>query len=67
MYNDKYIKAKISLYNVNFCGNKTPRKNKRYTCLFIILIDYIVSADKKCYPQVFLEECQYAKNDNEYN
>ena len=27
VYNDKYIKAKVSLYNVNFYGNKTPREN----------------------------------------
>ena len=31
VYNDKYIKAKISLYNVNFYGNKMPRETERYT------------------------------------
>ena len=29
IYNDNYIKAKISLYNVNFYSNKVHEENKR--------------------------------------
>ena len=60
MYNDKYIKAKINLYNTNFYGNKTPIASECGTCFFVILLDSIVNADKKYHPQIFLKECKYA-------
>ena len=59
MYNGRYIKARISLYNINFYGNKTPRKNKRYTCYSVILLDSIANVDEKYYPQRFLKECNH--------
>ena len=46
MYNDKYIKM--------------PRENERFTCLPVILIDFVTNVDKKYYPQVFLRERKYA-------
>ena len=46
MYNDKYIKM--------------PRENERFTCLSVILIDFVTNVDKKYYPQVFLRERKYA-------
>ena len=46
MYNDKYIKM--------------PRENERFTCLSVILIDFVTNVDKKYYPQVFLREGKYA-------
>ena len=61
MYNDKYIKTKISSYNINFYGNKTPIEGKHYTCFSVILLDSIVNSDKKYYPQVFLKECKYVE------
>ena len=70
VYDDKYIKTKISLYNINFYGNKTPIEDKHYTCSSVILLDFIINVDKKYYPQIFLNECKYAekkKKDNEYN
>ena len=59
VYNDKYIKAKISLYNVNFYGIKAPKENECYTCLSVILLDSIADVDKKYYPQIFSGECKY--------
>ena len=59
VYNDKHIKDKIRLYNVNFYGNKIP-KNECYTCLSVILLDSVVNVDKKYYPQIFLEQYKYA-------
>ena len=47
MYNDKYRKTKINLYNVNFYGNKASRENEHYKCLSVILLDSIVVVDKK--------------------
>ena len=42
MCNDKYIKTKISLYNINFYDNKMPKENELYTFLFVVLLDYIL-------------------------
>ena len=37
-----------------------PRENERFTCLSVILIDFVTNVDKKYYPQVFLRERKYA-------
>ena len=68
MYNDKYIKTKISLNahfydnnnNSNNNNNEMPKENERYSSLFVILLDSIINVDKKYYSQVFLIECKYA-------
>ena len=45
MYNDKYIKTKIKIYNnkvyKNFQHNKTPKVNEYCACFFVILLDSI--------------------------
>ena len=68
MYNDKYIKTKIKIYNdkvyTNFQHNKIPEDNKYCACLSVILLDSIfVNSNKEYYPQIFLEECKYAIKD----
>ena len=60
VYNDKYIKTKINLYNTNIYGNKTPIESECGTCFSVILLDSIVNVDKKYHPQIFLKECKYA-------
>ena len=65
VYNDKYIKTKIKIYNKrvykHFQHNKIPKDNKYCVCLSVILLDSIfVNWDKEYYPQVLLEECKYA-------
>ena len=60
VYNDKYIKAKISSFNTNFYGNKSPIEDEHYTCFSVILLDSIVNADKKYHPQISVNECKYA-------
>ena len=65
MYNDKYIKTKIKIYNnriyTNFQYNKIPKDNEYCACLSVILLDSIfVNSDKEYYPQILLEECKYA-------
>ena len=59
MCNDKYIKAEINLDDLNFYGNKMPRKSERYNCLSVILSDSVFNIDKKYYPQTFLKEFKY--------
>ena len=58
--NDKYIKSKISLYSINFYDTKMLIENKRYICLFVILLDSIfANLHKEYYSQIFLKECKY--------
>ena len=36
-----------------------PKEKAPCKCLSIIMIDSVIKASKKCYPQTFLEECKY--------
>ena len=60
---DKYIKTKIKTYEksiiTNFHDKKTPKEKASYKCLSIIMIDSVIKANKKYYPQPLLEECKY--------
>ena len=63
VYNDKYIKTKIKIYNdrvyTNCQHNKMPKDNEYCAGLSVILLDSIfVNSDKEYYPQIFLEECK---------
>ena len=40
VHNDKYIKAKVNLYDTNFYGNKTPIECKHDTCFCNIVRFY---------------------------
>ena len=64
VYNDKYIKTEVKIYNnkvyTNFQHNKIPKDNEYCACLSVILSDSIfVNSGKEYYPQIFLEECKY--------
>ena len=60
---DKYIKTKIKIYNnsmfTNFQGKKMPKEKVPCKCLSIIMLDSVIKAKKKYYPQTLLEECKY--------
>ena len=60
---DKYIKTKIKTYEksiiTNFHNKKTPKEKASCKCLSIIMIDSVIKANEKCYPQTLLEECKY--------
>ena len=57
---DKYIKTKIKMYedrvNTNFQGKKVPKENASYKCLSLIMLDSVIRANKKHYPQTLLGE-----------
>ena len=36
-----------------------PKEEAPYKCLSIIMIDLVIKANKKYYPQTLLEECKY--------
>ena len=40
-----------------------PKENTPCTCLSIIMLDSVIKAKKKYYPQTSLEECKYEKKD----
>ena len=60
---DKYINTKIKIYakNIvtNFHNKKMPKEKAPCKCLSIIMIDSVIKANKKYYPQILLEECKY--------
>ena len=61
--NDKYIKTKIKIYAgstiTNFQIKKMPKEKAPCKCLSIIMLDFVIKAKKKYYPQTILEECKY--------
>ena len=63
-YNDKYIKTKAYKDSIitNFIikmGLRNCQKKKYHTN--VIILHSIIYAYEKYYPQVFLEECKYVK------
>ena len=50
--NDKYIKAKIKIYdgnvNTNFQDKGIPGEEASFKCLSIIMLDSVVRIKKKC-------------------
>ena len=60
---DKYTKTKIKIYEnsvaTNFHNKKIPKEKAPCKCLSIIMIDSVIKANKKYYPQTLLEECKY--------
>ena len=53
---DKYITTKIKIYVksiiTNFHNKKIPKENAPCKCLSIIMIDSVITANKKYYPQI---------------
>ena len=62
---NKYIKTKIKIYAGsmvrNFHNKKIPEEKAPCKCLSIIMLDSVIKANKKYYPQTFLEECKYVQ------
>ena len=60
---NKYMKTKIKIYAdnmiTNFHNKKMPKEKAPCKCLSIIMIDSVINANKKYYPQTLLEECKY--------
>ena len=43
----------------NFQSKKLPKEKVPCKCLSIIMLDSVIKAKKKYYPQTLLEECRY--------
>ena len=61
----KYIKTKIKTYTgsviTNFHNKRMPKEKAPCKCLLIIMVDSVIKANKKYYPQTLLEECKYTQ------
>ena len=64
---DKYIKTKIKIYAgsmiTNFHNKKMPKEKAPCKCLSIIMVDSVIKANKKYYPQTLLEGCKYVQEE----
>ena len=47
------------MIETNFLRNSVPKENLHYTCIACVTIDSVIKANKKNYPQVYLEECKH--------
>ena len=60
---DKYTKTKIKIYAcsmiTDFQSEKMPKEKAPWKCLSIIMIDSVIKAKKKYYPQTLWEECKF--------
>ena len=45
----------------NFHNKKMPKEKAPCKCLSIIMLDSVIKANKKYYPQTLLEECKYVQ------
>ena len=45
----------------NFHSKTMPKEKVPFKCLSIVLIDSVIKANKKYYPQTLFEECKYVK------
>ena len=63
VYNNKYNKTKINLYNRNFYGNKAPIQGKCYGCIPVLLLDCQKSTNILKRMQI----CNKEEQDSEYN
>ena len=45
----------------NFQNKKMPKEKAPCKCLSVIMLDSVIKANKKYYPQTLLEECKYVQ------
>ena len=59
VYEYRYLKTKVREFDgvikTNSLGNDIPKENMHYTCIASIIIDSVLTIDKKNHPQVYLE------------
>ena len=63
IYDDSYIKTKVKTFSemikTLFDGDKIPEERIEYACIACLSVDYVLKIDRKYYPQVNLEQCNY--------
>ena len=62
---EKCIKTKIKIYAgnmiTNFLHKKMPKEKALCKCLSIIMLDFVIKANKNYYPQTLWEKCKYVQ------
>ena len=48
---------------INFFWKPVSRRGSNFTCLAVILVDFIIKKDENYYPQLFLKECKYIEKE----
>ena len=64
IYSKKFLKTKIKSFGdeaTDFHDKAFPKVWSNYTCLAVIIINFIRKKDESYYPQVFLKECKYTE------
>ena len=62
IYNDQYIKTKVKTFKMVktlFDNDEIPEEKIEYECISCISVDSVLKTEKKCYPQVYLEQCKF--------
>ena len=63
IYDDKNIKTKVKTFSgvtsTFFSKDEIPKEVNHYICIAAICIDSVLKIEKKNYPQVYLEQCEY--------
>ena len=64
-YDEKYIKTKLKTYAdsiiTNFHNKKILKEKVPCKCLSVIMLEYVIGSDEKCYAQTFLEGWKYVQ------
>ena len=47
------------MIKTNFLHDEIRKESMHYTCIICITIDFVITMEKKNYPQVYLKECKY--------
>ena len=59
------LKTKTKIYAdnmiTNFHSKRMSKEKARCKCLSIIMLDFVIKANKKYYPLTLLEECKYVQ------
>ena len=61
-FNEWFLNTKITSYGDvtrDFYDKEIPKVGCNYTCLWVILVNFVFLKEKNYYPQVFLEKCKY--------
>ena len=57
----KMYRGRVS---TNFQGKMVPKESASYKCILLIVLESVISVNKKYYPQTLLEECRYVIREN---
>ena len=69
IYDDQYIKTKVKTFKMVktlFDNDKIPEEKIEYECISCISVDSVLKIEKRYYPQVYLEQCQYKAKERKF-